>query len=75
MTESKHRKDRTLLSYIALSRIYKHVAQKVNSEQDISDIKGQILKNGDKLAAHILNQSQIIRKFAQPHFREGMVSY
>lgn len=74
VTDSKHRSDRTLLSVIALTRIYKHIAQKVHPHQPIECIIKEILMNGKNLADHILMQSTIIRKFAQPHFREGMVS-
>jgi len=41
----------------------------------IQDIKIQIVQNGTKLAQQILNNSQIIRKYSQPHFREGMVCF
>jgi len=40
----------------------------------MKDIIREISRNGIKLADHIQMQSQIIRKFSQPHFREGMVS-
>ena len=40
----------------------------------MKDIIREISRNGTKLADHIQMQSQIIRKFSQPHFREGMVS-
>lgn len=74
VTEQKHRNDRTLLSVISLTRIYRRIAQKVNPHNSIEGIIKEIATNGTKLADHILMQSQIIRKFAQPHFREGMVS-
>jgi|LauGreDrversion4_2_1035121.scaffolds.fasta_scaffold598542_2 hypothetical protein len=55
-------------------RIYRRIAQKVNPDLDMKDIIREISRNGTKLADHIQMQSQIIRKFSQPHFREGMVS-
>jgi hypothetical protein len=74
VVESGHMGDRTLLSLRALCKIYLILAKKIEYEGEIQDIKNQILVKGETLAAHILNQTRIICKFAQPHFREGMVS-
>jgi hypothetical protein len=66
--------DRTLLSLRALCKIYLILAKKIEYEGEIENIKNQILVKGEALSAHILNQTRIVCKFAQPHFREGMVS-
>lgn len=66
---------RTLLSVVSLCRLYRRLAQKVNPHLDIAEIKNQIAQNGRNLAKQISNQHLIIRKYSQPHFREGMVSF
>ena len=66
---------RTLLSVVSLCRLYRRLAQKVNPHLDIAEIKNQIAQNGRNLAKQISNQNLIIRKYSQPHFREGMVSF
>ena len=50
------------------------MAQKVDYEQTIEDIKLTIHLKGIDLATHTLNTHTLIRKFSEPHLREGMVS-
>lgn len=48
------------------------MAQKVDYEQTIEDIKLTIHLKGIDLATHTLNTHTLIRKFSEPHLREGM---
>ena len=66
--------DRTLLSIQCLIKIYFRMAQKVDYEQNISEIKSTIHMKGINLAQHTLQVNALIRNFAEPHLREGMVS-
>ena len=50
------------------------MAQKVDYEQGIDDIKSTIHLKGINLAEHSLQYNTLIRKFSEPHLREGMVS-
>ena len=50
------------------------MAQKVDYEQTIEDIRSTIYLKGINLAEHILQVNNLIRNFAEPHLREGMVS-
>ena len=50
------------------------MAQKVDYEQTIEDIKSTIHLKGINLAEHSLQVNAMIRKFSEPHLREGMVS-
>jgi len=67
--------DRTLLSLQCLIKIYFRMAQKVDYEQGIEDIKSTIHLKGLNLAEHSLLYNTLIRKFSEPHLREGMVSH
>ena len=67
--------DRTLLSLSCLIKIYFRMAQKVDFEQGIDDIKSTIHLKGLNLAEHSLQYNSLIRKFSEPHLREGMVSH
>ena len=66
--------DRTLLALQCLIKIYFRMAQKVDYEQGIDDIKSTIHLKGINLAEHSLQFNTLIRKFSEPHLREGMVS-
>ena len=66
--------DRTLLALQCLIKIYFRMAQKVDYEQGIDDIKSTIHLKGINLAEHSLQYNTLIRKFSEPHLREGMVS-
>mmetsp|Transcript_40307 Transcript_40307/g.52784 ORF Transcript_40307/g.52784 Transcript_40307/m.52784 type:complete len:111 (-) Transcript_40307:169-501(-) len=55
-----------------LIKIYFRMAQKVDFEQTIEDIKSTIHLKGINLAEHTLQVNQLIRNFAEPHLREGM---
>ena len=57
-----------------LIKIYFRMAQKVDYEQTIEDIRSTIHLKGINLAEHILQVNNLIRNFAEPHLREGMVS-
>jgi len=50
------------------------MAQKVDYDQAIDDIKSTIHLKGINLAEHSLQSNVLIRKFSEPHLREGMVS-
>ena len=50
------------------------MAQKVDYDQVIEDIKTTIHLKGINLAEHSLIFNALIRKFSEPHLREGMVS-
>ena len=67
--------DRTLLSLQCLIKIYFRMAQKIDYEQGIEDIKSTIHLKGLNLAEHSLQFHTLIRKFSEPHLREGMVSH
>ena len=67
--------DRTLLSLQCLIKIYFRMSQKVDYEQGIDQIKSTICLKGINLAEHALHFNQLIRKFSEPHLREGMVSF
>ena len=58
-----------------LIKIYFRMAQKVDYEQGIEDIKSTIHIKGMNLAEHTLQFNMLIRKFSEPHLREGMVSW
>lgn len=64
--------DRTLLSLQCLIKIYFRMAQKVDYDQGIEDIKSTIHLKGINLAEHSLQFNTLIRKFSEPHLREGM---
>lgn len=49
------------------------MAQKVDSQQGIDDIKSSIHLKGLALGEHSLQYNSLIRKFSEPHLREGMV--
>ena len=66
--------DRTLLSLRALCKIYSILAKKIDYQADMNEVIQQIIQKGVRYADHIGKQSQMIRQFAYPHFREGMVS-
>ena len=51
------------------------MAQKVDYDQGIEDIKSTIHLKGINLAEHSLQFNTLIRKFSEPHLREGMVSH
>ena len=66
--------DRTLLSMRALVRIYQRMAQKVEYQQEMKDIRTDIFLKGDTFAKHSLQCNSLIGKFSKPYLREGMVS-
>ena len=74
VSSSEDMGDRTLLSLQCLIKIYFRMSQKVDYEQGIDDIKSTICLKGINLAEHSLHYKALIRKFAEPHLREGMVS-
>ena len=74
ISSSNEMGDRTLLSLQCLNKIYFRMAQKVDFEQGIEDIKSTIYLKGLDLAEHSLKFNALIRKFSEPHLREGMVS-
>lgn len=55
-----------------LIKIYFRIAQKIDYEQSIEDIKSTIHLQGITLAEHSLQLNTLIRKFSEPHLREGM---
>ena len=50
------------------------MSQKVDYELGIEDIRSTIHLKGIDLAEHSLHFKTLIRKFSEPHLREGMVS-
>ena len=64
--------DRTLLSMRALVRIYFRMAQKVDYERNIKEIRTDIFMKGRSLADHTLQCSSLIQRYSEPHLREGM---
>ena len=66
--------DRTLLALQCLIKIYFRMSQKVDYELGIEDIRSTIHLKGIDLAEHSLHFKTLIRKFSEPHLREGMVS-
>ena len=67
--------DRTLLALQCLIKIYFRMSQKVDYELGIEDIRSTIHLKGIDLAEHSLHFKTLIRKFSEPHLREGMVSH
>ena len=55
-----------------LIKIYFRIAQKIDYEQSIEDIKSTIHLQGITLGEHSLQLNTLIRKFSEPHLREGM---
>ena len=66
--------DRTLLPIRCLIKIFLRISRSVTSDQFIEDIRASIHLKGITLAEHTLNYNTLIRKFSEPHLREGMVS-
>ena len=56
----------------ALVKIYSRMAQKVYDDRSIKEIRTDIYFKGTSLADHTLQCSSLIRKFSEPHLREGM---
>ena len=71
--EDPEHEDRTMLSLRALLRIYFRMAQKVDYERTISEIRQSIHIKGMDFAHHCLNTHTLIKRFSEPHLREGMV--
>jgi translation initiation factor 2B subunit (eIF-2B alpha/beta/delta family) len=64
--------DRTLLPVRSLMKIFIRICRSVRSEQDIDEIRASIHLKGITLADHSLNYNTLIRKYSEPHLREGM---